>query len=329
MRVPILIVIPLCLLVIAGTWRQGTRQLDFMTPPPEGKLALVRERVLESFPAPKEPAAAPAPPPPVQETQEPPVHAKPEIDLGQLGHPPALNEYMDRSELGAAHFVELASQLEEKGEHQRALLAWERALDVGKPDATQVDAALTAIKRLRPTLPDWNTDAGKTQTILLQAGTGRSTSKILGPMLEATAAELTKASSGLLKVSTKLIPGKDPKNTKELTPIAIWLSGPDKDSRSTEVMSFKTASKETLPDDLRRTVFQVLRGYLTRGGTQAPPPALPDGGSPIDGFNAHITRQQWLMMGTVLNLPVAKPAEPPQAPEPPKPVKSKKTSKKP
>lgn len=319
-------VIPLCLLVIAGAWWQGTRQLNFMTPPPEEKLEQVKKKVLESFPAPKEPAAAPAPPPPLQESQEPPVQVKPEIDLGQLGHPPALNEYMDRSELGAAHFVELAGQLEEKGEFQRALLAWERTLDVGKPDAAQAASAVSAIKRLRPTLPDWNTDAGKTQTVLLQAGTGRSTAKVLGPILEATAAELTKASSGLLKVSTKLTPGKELKNTKELTPIAIWLSGPEKDNRATEVMSFKTATKETLPDDLRRTVFQVLRGYLTRGGTQPPPPALADGEAPADGFNSHITRQQWLMMGTILNLPVAKPPEPPAPPPPPKPTKPKKTS---
>jgi hypothetical protein len=328
-RVPIFMVIPLCLLVIAGMWWQGTRKLDFMTPPPESRLVQVKQKVLESFPAPKEPAAAPAPPPPLQEPQEPRIEAKPEIDLGQLGQTPALNEYMDRSELGAAHFMELAAQLEEKGEFQRALLAWERTLDVGKPDVAQANSAVSAIKRLRPTLPDWNTDAGRTQTITLQAGTGRSTAKVLGPLLEAAAAELTKASSGLLKVSTKLTPGKEPKPTKELTPIAVWLSGPEKDTRSTEVMSFKAASKDTLPDELRRTIFQVLRGYLTRGGTQQPPPALAENSAPVDGFNAHITRQQWLMLGTVLNLPVPKPVETPVASPPPKPAKPKKTSKKP
>jgi hypothetical protein len=321
-------VIPLCLLVIGGAWWQGTRKLDFMTPPPEKTLEQVRKKVLESFPAPKEPPAAPAPPPSSQEPQEPPIQAKPEIDLGQLGHPPALNEYMDRSELGAAHFVELAGQLEEKGETQRALLAWERALDVGKPDATRAGTAISAIKRLRPTLPDWNKDPTKTQTITLQVGTGRTTAKVLGPILESTAAELTAATSGLLKVTTKLTPGKDPKNTKTLTPVAIWLTGSEKDSRSTEVMSFTPTTKEVLPDELRKSVFQVLRGYLTRGGTQPPPPALAENSPPIDGFNAYITRQQWLMLGTVLNLPAPKPPET-QAEPPAKPDKPKKTSKKP
>lgn len=328
MRVPILIVIPLCLLVIAGTWWQGTRKLDFMTPPPEAKLETVRREVLESFPAPKEPPAAPAPPPVSQEPQDPPIPSKPEIDLGQLGHPPALNEYMDRSELGAAHFVELASQLEEKGEHQRALLAWERALDVGKPDASMAGVAISAIQRLRPKLPDWNTDAAKTQTIILQAGCGRTTAKALGPVLQATAAELTKASSGLLKVTTKIIPAKDPKNTKTLTPVAVWLTGPEKDSRSTEVMSFTPTTKEQLPDELRKAVFQVLRTYLTRGGTQPPPPVLAENSSPVDGFNSYITRQQWLMLGTVLNLPVPKPPETPPATTT-KPDGQKKPSRKP
>lgn len=323
-------VIVLSLLVIGGTWWQGTRKLDFLTPPPPSRLEEVKTKVLESFPAPKEPPVAPAPPPPLQGQQEPPVETRPEIDLGQLGHPPSLNEYMDRSEQGAAHFVELAGQLEEKGEIQRALLAWERTLDVGKPTAEQANAAVSALQRLRPKVPDWNTDSGKTITITLQAGTARGTARILAPLLEETAAELTKASSGILKVTTKLTPGKDAKGGKDnISPIAIWLGGNGKDTRSTEVLSFTATSKETLPLELKRSVFQVLRGFLTRGGTQQPPPPLPENGSPVDAFNSHITRQQWFGLGTVLNLPVVKPEEP-SSPEPlQKPSKPKKSSKKP
>ena len=127
-----------------------------MTPPPEAKLAEIRARVEASVPQPNHPDDAvstpPAPPPP-----PPVVDAPPAQNLGDLGKPPALDDYTDLAANGAAALMERATALESVGESQRALLAWERVLDSTNPEKTEAETAIAAIQRLRPTLADWNT----------------------------------------------------------------------------------------------------------------------------------------------------------------------------
>ncbi len=310
MRIPIPLVILLCASVIGGVWWNGTHQMDFLTPPSEAKLAEIRSKVESSLPPADHPNDAisvpavipePTPPPP------PPEEPKPEIELGDLASPPTLQEYTDRAPKGAAHLVELAALLETKGQFQRALLAWERVLDIGKPDSTQTAAAISAIKRLRPTLPDWNTDPARTITITLQAGTGKKTAKTLKPILEETARELERASAGILKVSAVVTAGRDSKKAASgPAPVALWLAGPGKKSRSTEVLSFTVGPPDTLREEVRKTVFQVLRGYLGHKSGQSPPPAAPDGSPVLDALNSHITRLYWHELGTMLGHPPEK-----------------------
>ncbi|RYD17739.1 MAG: hypothetical protein EOP88_24990, partial [Verrucomicrobiaceae bacterium] len=205
MRVPIPVVILLVLAVAGGTWWQNTRHMDFMTPPSQARLELVRAQAEELFPEVKEPdepekpvePPPPEPPPPV----EPP---KPEIDLGDLAAAPTLVDYSLRAPDGVPHLIELATALEEKGEFQRALLAWERVLDLGKPDDSQATTALSAIRRLRPTLPDWNTKPETAITVTLHAGTGKKLAKTIAPVLESVAKDLERASSGIVKVKTQV-----------------------------------------------------------------------------------------------------------------------------
>lgn len=307
-RVPIPLVILLCVSVIGGFWWNGTRHMDFLTPPSEARLAEIRSKVEASLPPADHPVDAvsapipqPAPPPPPME--EP----KPEIDPGDLECKPTLREYVDRAPQGAAHFIELAALLETKGEFQRALLAWERAIDSGKPDENQTAAAISAIKRLRPTLPDWNTDPAKTIAITLQAGTGKKTAKTLKPILEETARELSRASAGILKVTVQITAGRDSKKAASgPAPVALWLAGPAKKARSTEVLSFTVGPPDTLREEVRKTVFQILRGYLGRKSGQCPPPAIPDGQPALDAFNSHITRLYWHELGTMLGHPPEK-----------------------
>jgi len=308
-RIPIPVVLLLCLAVIGGVWWYGTRKLDFMTPPSEQKLALVRAKVEATLPRadhkseeiPKpEPPPPPPPPPPVEEP-------KPVIELGDLTVPPVLQQYSESAPKGAAHLTELAQALEKANAPQRALLAWERVIDSGKPDAQQTLAAISAIKRLRPTVPDWNTDAKKTIAITLQAGTGKKSAKALTPILKEIAKELEHASAGILKVTPVVTAGRDSKKPASApAPVALWLTGSVKKPRSTEVMSFTMGKTEALREDVRKTVFQILQGFLGHKAGQLPPPAMADGEPALDALNSHITRLYWQELGTTLNLPPEK-----------------------
>jgi hypothetical protein len=232
---------------------------------------------------------------------------KPVIELGDLSRPPTLQEYAELAPMGTAHLIEVATLLEAKSEFQRALLAWERVLDTGKPDDVQTAAAISAIKRLRPTLPDWNTNPAKTIAITLHAGTGKKTARILAPILAETARELERASSGILKITSKVTAGRDSKKAAAgPAPVALWLAGPTKTSRSTDVLSFTVGSPETLREEVRKTVFQILRGFPGHKPGQNPPPTVTDGTPALDALNNHITRLGWQDLGTMLNHPPEK-----------------------
>lgn len=302
-RVPLPAAIPLCLAVVAGTWWYGSRQLDFLTPPTPAELDAVRSRVESSLPPMEQPEdavsappeARPEPPPP------PPEPPKPVIDPGDLSLPPTLDDYHDLAAKGADHLIDLAVLLETEGEHQRALLAWERVLDAGKPDDAQAAAAIAAIKRLRPTLPAWNPDPSKAIPVVLHAGTGKKTARVLKPMLEETARELESASAGILRITTAVTTGKSGAKTSAPPPVALWLAGSAKDAPSSDVLSFTVESEESLHEVVRKTTFQIIRSYLARIASPAAPREMPEGTSALDALHSRITRRSWRELGTRLN----------------------------
>lgn len=308
MRVPIPVVILLVLAVVGGVWWRNTRDMDFMTPPSEARLEAIRVKTESSFPRADQTDDAisvpvlvkpPPPPPPV----EPP---KPPLELGDLALPPVLNGYAELAPKGAEHLIEVARALEEKGEFQRALLAWERVLDRTKPDVSQATAAVSSIRRLRPTLPDWNAKPEAAVQITLQAGTGKKLSKPLAKELETMARELAAASSGILKVKTNVTVGKASAAGKGAAPVALWITGRDKKTSSTEVVSFTTASAETLPVDLRKTLFQLVRSNVAKSPGAIMPAALADGENPTETMAHRVTRLSWSELATRLNEPEKK-----------------------
>jgi len=302
------VVLLLSFTVIGGVWWYGTRKTDFLTPPAEAKLAENRARVESSLPqadhpdnAVSVPAAAPDP-----ATPPAPEEPKPTLVLGDFSTPPGLQEYAEFAPKGAAHLMDLAVLLEAEGESQRALLAWERVLDTGKADEGQTTAAIAAIKRLRPTLPAWNTDRSKVITITLHAGTGKKNAKALTPIVEETARELERASAGILKVTATVTVGRGSLSATAPAPVALWLAGPGKGAVSTPVRSFTVGSLKTLHDDLLKTVFLLVSGYLAHESSQAPPAALTAGDKPLDALTYQITRRKWQELGTSLNRPPKK-----------------------
>ena len=316
MRVPIPVVLFLILTVVGGAWWGNTRRVDFVTPPSEAKLAEIRVKVESSLPqtdqvddAISAPVLPPPPPPP---PIEPP---KPIVELGDLTTPPSLQDYGVRSAEGSAHLIELATLLEEKSEFQRALLAWERVIDLTHPDESQAATAISAIKRLRPTLPPWNAKPETAITISLRAGTAKKLAKTLTPALEGVARDLERASSGIVKIKTSVTASQISRTTKGPAPVAIWLAGPEKKSVSTEVRSFTVESPEALRDAILKTVFLLIQSHLGRSTAYTPPAGLAAGESPQDALNFRITRLCWSEFATTLNLPPKK-AEP--APNRPK-----------
>lgn len=313
MRISILWVIPLALAVVTGAWWFNTRHMDFLTPPTTAKLEEIRIRAESSLPRPDlmvqaviEPVIAKEPEPPPLPMEEP----KPPIDLGDLQAPLTLQHYGERSASGSAHLIELASALEEASEPRRALLAWERVLDLTRPDESQAAAAISSIKRLRSILPDWNLQPEAAIPLTLHASTGKKFAKILPSILEGVARDLEKSSSGIVKVKSVVSVGKTTQAGVGPTPVAFWLAGPDKKSSTTEVLSFKAAAAETLQAEVLKSVFQLIQSHLDRNTAYTPPAPLTEAEDPLSALTSRVTRLSWSEFATALNQPQKIPAKP-------------------
>ena len=307
-RISFIWVILLSLSVVGGVWSYGIRHKDFLTPPSEAQLAAIRGQVeiqLSQQDAVPEPEPPPLPEPLPSEpvaVEEP----KKEIKLGDLSAPPELTLYAERSSEGSPHLIVLAKALEEQGHFNRALLAWERVIDLTRPDGEQAAAAFGAIRRIHPTLPSWNQDPSKAIPVTLHAGTGKSMAKNLKPVLDQVALDLSKASSGILNFSAKVSAGKSDLTANGPTPVALWLAGPSKDSASTEVLSFTVESKDKLRLDVLKTIFQLMRGHLNQTTSYTTPAALANDEDPLDALNYRFTRLCWHEFGESLRLPPEK-----------------------
>jgi hypothetical protein len=303
-RIPIPLVILLALSVIGGVWWINTHQMDFLTPPSQQEIAAIKARV-EATAAQPERLGEPVKPPSLK-NPDPSVTASateqkaPGIELGDLDSPPTLEAYSDRALDGHQKLAELAALLETEGEFQRSLLAWERSIDLTKPDPAQTATAIAAIRRLRPTLPDWNSDPNAAIQIVLHAGTGQTLADALRPALEEAARELTNASAGILNVTSTLAVGKRA-TSKGPTPVALWLSGPSKESASTDVLSFTVASNDVLKDEIYKTAFLLISSHIKRAGQYTPPPDPVNAETAVEALESNITRLSWREFGKSLN----------------------------
>lgn len=324
MRIPLPISILLALVVPLIVWWLGTRRMNFLTPPAEATLTVVRQHAAAALPRTEilPPIAVPQAPPPATAPASPSVEKKPEtaVEIGDLNPNPGLSTYADLAPKGARHLIELASLLETAGEMPRTLLAWERVLDATTPEPAQAAAAIAAIQRLRPTLPAWNSNPTKAIPIVIHATTGDKLEKPLKIQLEQAARSLELASSGILKVTVKATTAKtttprskrSPKNTPAKTPpatVALWLSGVAEKSPATETISFAVTKPETLQAEILRRIFQ-LTGKRLQQALAFPPiaPAAADE-PPLHALEFHITRLHWEKFGRSLNAAPATPSQ--------------------
>ena len=302
MRIPFLIAIPTCLLTIFLIWWVGTSDMDFLTPPSEARLQEIRSEALAALPVSTmqdDAISIRVPLPEPDPTLPEPAEIIVPIELGDLTSPPVLDTYSDRAPDGSAELIALAIALENQGTFQRALLAYERVLDLAQSNPEQIQTATSAIQKLKPTLPLWNTDPDTTLPITIHIGTGEKFSKILPGILEQISSDLGIASSGLLTFSHKLNIGRSIQTEDAPTPVALWITGGAKDSPSTDVLSFTTDNPDELRNDLLKTIFNLIRTHLSKSTAYSPAPEVI--AEPLPALETNITRLLWHEFGTLLN----------------------------
>lgn len=302
MRIPLLAAIPLCLLTVVLIWWMGTRDMDFLSPPSEARLSEIRAEALASLPVSRiesDAISIKVPPPDTDHTRPDTTAQLEPADLGDITSPPVLDTYSDRAPDGAAKLLVLAAELEKAGAFQRALLANERILDLSQSDPEQIQSAVSSIRRLKPTLPDWNHEPKTASQAVIHIGTGEKFVKLLPELLKDITRDLNTASSGIVKFSHELHIGRTIETTDSPTPVALWITGTGKNAPSTDVLSFTTDDPETLRNDILKTAFNLVRGSLMKSASYDPAPeALND---PLAALESHITRLLWNEFGKTLN----------------------------
>jgi hypothetical protein len=297
MRIPILIVIPLCLITVALVHWLGAKDKDFVTPPSDKVLEAVRAEALASLPAihSEEEAVTPLVAAEIIET-----HANDALDPSAENTVPVLDAFSERAADGADSLLALAEAFEKKNLLDLALLANERVLDLAVSSADEIQTALSSTARLRQQLPAWKNQGEPIFRVVIHIGTSSVFAKDLPSILDSLVADLAKSSSGIIEFSYKLNIGKGIQTIDSPTPIAIWITGSEADSPSTDVLSFTTDQPETLTKELSKTMFQLIRNKVSEHSSYNPAP------EPADdihfALNYHLTRLLWSEFGKTLNL---------------------------
>ena len=301
MRIPPILAIPLMLITVLLVWWGGTRKMDFLTPPSEAKLDRIRAEAIASLPVSQienDAISVKVPIPDGDPALPEPIQLEP-VDLGDIKSPPVLDTYSDRTPEGAEKLIALGRALEAEGAFQRALLAYERVLDLSQPDPGQIQTALDAIRLLRPTLPRWNTDKAAALPVVVHVGTGETFAEVLPEILGQITADLDNASSGLIDFSFELHIGRTIRTSDAPTPVALWITGAGEKAPSTDVLSFTTDDPKTLNADLLKIIFNLIRSHLSKSAAYNPAPEALD--DPMAALSSNITRLLWKEFGTLLN----------------------------
>ena len=298
-RVPIPVVAVLALAAVALPWWQGTRHMDFLTPPSETVLARVRARAAITQQEKsrlfsigrdlKEKAAI-----------ESPIRAAPAINPGDPASPAPLDAYAGHAAEGAGAYITLAVHLEEQGGNARALLAWERVLDICRPDDTQRQAAMSGIRRLRPVVAPWNIDPVAAKAIVLEATVPSGVpADALEEILTKCAHELNRHSSGLLRFEPR-VERPERKGTQTAV-LSLQLTAEGPGAASTGFLDFPLPPE---PDLLKREilsgVYKLVTSQLAATSDLAPPAPLADSENPSAALEVKITRLCWEEFGKSL-----------------------------
>jgi len=312
-RVPFYWWFPLACAVVGSIWWSRTRHMDFLTPPSDAAIAELRQAAAarpmtpdlrdDVISVPSSEDAITAMPSAGSGAELDRQPTEPTFEFGDLEASPALDEYLDQAPLGAEHLIGLAAALEQRGQFKRALLAWERVIDHGRPDAGQAESAVEAIRRLRPSLPPWHADPAEALRITLCAGTGTALAEELEAVLERIAGEIGRASGGVIEVLAKVEQGKGQAMADRPSPVALWLAGPEGVESSSAVVSFTARPGDPLRSTVLRLVHQLVSGDLSAKGGWPPIARLEDDANAAEALMFRTTRLGWQTFGAALQPP--------------------------
>lgn len=310
MRVPIYVTLPLIALSMGVIWWLGTKEKKFNDPPPASELTAVREKTLQELKAaasiaPEEPRAAIKVRPALQklDASGPKASSLEPKDFGELTVSPALDCYLPIAGRGADVMIDLATQLELKGQTQRALLAWERVLDSTPASPEQQDTARKAIARYRSQLPPWNVDPLTTQRVVLHARCDRDRAKLVEPMLKEIIGLLNEASSGVVECVLELQIGAKASAGKPQQPLALWFQGTSADSPTSKILTIPSlpASAAEQKQFLVLQSYKLIRDGLSSQSNLRPPAESSSGDEAAQMLSSAITRYSWGLWSQILS----------------------------
>ncbi len=316
-RVPIPVVILLSLGAVALPWWLGTRHMDFLKPPSEFQLARLRSDVASSFPKRSANPAA-ARDAESERAIQSPIKPPPLIDPGDPHAPAGLDAYREHAGKGAKALIELAVHLEEQSGNARALLAWERVLDVCRPDPSERAAAIAGIQRLRPLAAPWHVDPLEEKVLEIEVTVPEGQkAEALEDLLGSCAGILNRHSAGLLRFegrverpAAKAAPKKKARPPKKPDPSEESESPPPPPALAVRlVLKGETTSpagrvEVPLTEDPRQLRREILAACYTLVASQlaastdfTPPEPLAPGDNPASALGTRITRLCWSEFG--------------------------------
>ncbi len=296
-RVPLPAVLISVPAVIGVVWWQGTRDFDFLAAPSATEIETARSRATAALARPSdlfaiertaestEPVALTDPPP----APPKPAPKPPRIEISDPGSPAPPDAWIERDDLPAGSFIELASRLESDAHLAWARVTWERVIDLAEASREDREIAVRAVARIRASMPPPEAlpDDAPTVTLAIKAPADR---------LELTRRAADEAARGLEQASDRSIRfvAKVESDPSEEPQLHVMLLPP---SQGDEPPAAATSDAPSDPDKIRNTIlssaFRLIASALaTSDGLQPPPPPL-EGQPPQEALSTRITRRAW------------------------------------
>ena len=296
-RIPWPVSILLALLVVGVVWHFGSRHYDFLTPPGERELALVRAKVgadldrpSDLFAMPPKRAEPPVVPTPAAEEgdEAPPVAAPVILDEG-LPDPLPQDHWLDLKSMPAASFIDLASRLEADARLSEALVAWERVLDAAPASAEEREIAVRAIRRMKSSVSPPSRLPRDARTLVLRVTAPND-------RVEVTRRAAKDAAEALSQASFRQIRFQALVEANRKTAVLEVSFGAEADEKKPRLEAPAPSTSAAIQSAILSAAFKLVASTLVLDDTLKPISPAPQGEPPMESLSTRITRQAWKIL---------------------------------